>query len=235
MNSKISKILSAALLLVMIMLISNSVEVQADLLVTSNPNSALLTSQGNTASNTSIMPFGSATINMAGSIAAISITDYIRVNNTTNTNTGWNIIVTASNFIATSVPDSSSAVGGATLSVTIPANTMLTVKPQTPTKSGTASLTGVTAQNTSGSAVTIGGVKVLSAATNRGNDGNNGYYLQQLNYTLTLPTYLPSTATISSAQADSKFTVANRTPGAKIGLFAATYSSNLIYSITAGP
>lgn len=243
MNSKINLILSATLLIVMIMLTINTVNVQAARRINSDTNPVGI-AQGSTTTRASLMSFGSATINMAGAIAAISITDYIRIDNTTATTTGWKVNVYASDFIASLVPDSSSAVGGATLRVTIPANTMLTVTPQAPTASGTASLTGVTAQNTSGIAVTSSpGVPVISAAIcaspGCGNDGGNAaspnYYLQQLNYTLTLPTYLPSTATISLAQADSEFTAANRTPGAKIGLFAATYSSTLTYSMTVGP
>lgn len=247
MNSKICLILSTTLLVVMIMLTVFTVEVQAVRRINSNTNPAGITQGGRDNTNTTILSTGSATINMAGAIAAISFTDYIRIDNTTTTTTGWKVNVYASDFTATSVSDSSSAVAGATLSVAIPANTMLIVTPQAPTASGTASLTGVTAQNTSGIAVTNSpGVQVISAEDapfcsggGCGNDGGNAnspnYYLQQLNYTLTLPTYLPNTATISLAQADSQFTVANRTPGAKIGLFAATYGSTITYSMTTGP
>jgi hypothetical protein len=236
MNSNISKLLSATLIIVMVMLAAATAEVYSagTYSIISNTNSASLTTSGTTASVTSGIAFGSVTINMAGSIAPISMTDFIRIDNTVTPKNGCNVKVSATNFTAT-VTDYSSAVGGATLTVNIPANNILTVTPQAPTASGTAVLTGMSAQNTSGIAVTTTGVKVLSASIGYGYSGAGGYYKQQLNYTLTLPNYLPGTATITGAKTDSKFIPANRTAGAKIGLFAGTYSSTIIYFIAAGP
>jgi hypothetical protein len=238
MISKLNKLLFAALLVVMIMLAATTAEVYSagTYSIISNTNTALLTSSGTTTSVTSGIAFGTVTINMAGTITPISRTDYIRIDSTvTNKNSvGWNVTVSATNFTAT-VADFSSAVGGATLTVNIPADTLLTIKPLAPTASGTAVLTGVTAQNTSGFAVSSASVKVLSASIGNGYSGSGGYYKQQLNYTLTLPNYLPGTTTITGAKADSKFIPANRKAGAKIGLFAGTYSSTIIYSIAAGP
>jgi hypothetical protein len=241
MVSNLSKLLSATIIIVLIMLAATTGEVfsAGTYNIISNTNSASLIASGTTASDNSGITFGSVTINMAGVITPISKTDFIRIDNSVTPKNGWNVTVSAANFTAT-VTDYSSAVGGATLTVNIPANTILTVKPQAPTASGSVSLTGVSAQNTSGFAVASTAVKVLSAAASGcgagcGFSGNNGYYMQQLNYTLTIPNYLPTTATITGAQADSKFIPANRTAGAKIGLFAGTYSSTITYAIGVGP
>jgi hypothetical protein len=238
----LSKLLSATLIIVMIMLAATTGKVfsAGTYNIISNTNSASLNASGTNTSVTSGITFGTVTINMAGAITPISKTDFIRIDNTVTPKIGWNVKVSATNFTAT-VTDYSSAVGGATLTVNIPANTILTVTPQAPTASGNVPLTGMSAQNTSGIAVASTGVKVLSASASGcggagcGYDSNNGYYLQQLNYTLTIPNYLPGTATITGAQADSKFIPANRTAGAKIGLFAGTYSSTITYAIAAGP
>jgi hypothetical protein len=236
MNSNISKLLSSTLIIVLILLAAATREVYSagTYSIISNTNTALLTSSGTTASVTSGIAFGSVTINMAGAITPVSKTDFIRIDNTVTPKIGWNVKVSATNFTAT-VTDYSSAVGGATLTVNIPANNILKVTPKAPTASGAVSLTGMTAQNTSGIAVTSTGVKVLNATAGNGYDSSNGYYKQQLDYTLTFPNYLPGTATITGANADSKFIPANRTAGAKIGLFAGTYSSTITYTITAGP
>jgi hypothetical protein len=241
MNSKLIKLLSVSILFVILIWAATIADVYAagTYRIISNTNSASLTASGTTSSVNSGIAFGAVTINMSGTIAPISKTDYIRIDDTVTPKIGWNIKVSASNFTAT-VTDYSSAIGGATLIVNIPANSILTVKPQAPTAGGSVSLTGVTAQNTSGIAVTSTGVKILSAASSGcsggcGYDGSSGYYKQQLDYTLTLPNYLPAAATITNAQADSKFVTANRTAGAKIGLFAGTYSSTITYTIAAGP
>jgi hypothetical protein len=241
MISNLSKLLSATLFIVMIMLAATIGEVYSAGTYSkiNNTDTASFTTYGTTASVTSGIEFGSTTINMAGAITSISKTDFIRIDDMVMPNIDWNVKVSATNFTAT-VSDYSSAVGGATLTVNIPANAILTVTPQAPIVSGTAVLTGMTAQNTSGIAVTNTGVMVLNAAASgcRGScdsEGSNGYYKQQFDYTLTFPNYLPDTATITGAQADSKFIPANRTAGAKIGLFAGTYSSTIAYTIAAGP
>jgi hypothetical protein len=198
----------------------------ATFFINSNTNSTKLT-QGTGTSSTSGVGFGTATINMSASIGSMNSSDFIRIDNSGNL--GWNVLVSATPFTAT-ILDLSSSVGGATVTVAIPSNTVLTVNPQSPTAlSG--SLTNVTAQNTGGIVVTSSGVKVIHATASYG----KGSYKQQLNYTLIMPNYLPTSTTISGAAADSKFVTANRTVGAKIGLFAGTYSSTITYSLITGP
>jgi hypothetical protein len=191
--------------------------------------SANLNTAGTTQASNNGIVFGTVTIDMASTIPAINSSDYIRVDDNRGKNAGWNVSVSALDFTANGIIDQSVASG--TINVSIPASTILTLSPQSPTSPYSSELANVTAQNTGNTAVTSGGIKVLNAAKGYG----QGVYTQQLNYTLTMPNYLPSSSVITATDSTSKFLTTNRTTGAKIGLFEGTYTSTISYSITTGP
>jgi hypothetical protein len=196
----------------------------------SNTTSTVLDSTAGTLqANSSGILFGTVTINMASTIAAITSSDYIRVDDNRGNNAGWNVTVSASDFTATSIPDLSAT---GSLTVAIPASSILKLSSQTPSALFTTDLANVIAQSTSSTAVTSGsGIKVLKAAAGYG----QGVYKQQLDYTLTMPNYLPGATVITATDGASKFISANRTPSAQIGLFAGIYNSTISYSISTGP
>jgi hypothetical protein len=173
--------------------------------------------------------FGTVTINMASTIAAITSSDYIRVDDNRGNNSGWNVTVSATDFTATAIPDLSAT---GTLTVTIPSSSILTLSSQNPSALFSTESANVIAQSTSNTTVTSGsGIKVLNAAKGYG----QGVYKQKLDYTLTMPNYLPAASVITATDAASQFIAPNRTVGAQIGLFSGTYTSTISYSITTGP
>lgn len=174
--------------------------------------------------------FGTVTINMASTIAALTSSDFLRVDDNRGINGGWNVSVAATDFTATGITDQSVAAG--TVDVTIPANTILTITPVSPTALFSTELANVTAPVIVATPVTSGaGIKVMTALKGYG----QGVYKQQLDYTLTMPNYLPATSVITATDLSSEFLSGNRDGSAKIGLFAGTYSSTISYSMTTGP
>lgn len=203
------------------------------IMINSNTNSAALdTSAGIGASNTSGIGFGSVTIDIANTINTINGSDFIRLDDNRGKNSGWNVTVAATDFTAIGINDLSLASGSGTIDVAIPASAVLIVTPQNPTVINSSDATNVTVQNAAGIPVTNGtGVKVLSAAKGYG----QGVYKQELRYTVAMPNYLPASAVITATNAASQFTADNRTAGAKIGLFRATYVTTVSYNVTNGP
>jgi hypothetical protein len=175
--------------------------------------------------------FGSVTINMASTIAAINSADYLRVDDNRGQNAGWNVSVSATDFTATAVPDLSVTSAGKTINVAIPASTILTITPVAPAALFSTELSNVAAPVTVATPVASGaGTKIMVAQKGYG----QGVYKQALNYTLTMPNYLPAATVITATDSTSKFLPANR-PSGQIGLFAATYTSTISYSLTTGP
>jgi hypothetical protein len=173
--------------------------------------------------------FGTVTINMASTIAAITSADYLRVDDNRGQNAGWNVSVSASPFTATAITDLSVTSG--TITVAIPASTILTITPVAPTALFATELSNVAAPVIVATPVASGaGTKIMVAQKGYG----QGVYKQALTYTLTMPNYLPSSTVITATDSTSKFLPANR-PSGQIGLFAATYSSTISYSLTTGP
>jgi hypothetical protein len=175
------------------------------------------------------LTFSGVSIDMANTIAAATSTDYLRVDDNRGTSAGWHVNVSASNFTAT-VTDESVA---GTVSVSIPASEILTVTPIAPTALFTSEAASVAATVTVATPVTSGsGVQILGAAKGYG----QGVYKQQLNYSITMPNYFSPTTVITATNSASEYLSGNRNvSGAKIGIFAGTYSSTIAYSITTGP
>lgn len=174
--------------------------------------------------------FGTVTINMASTIAAITSSDFLRVDDNRGINAGWNVSVAATDFTATGITDQSVAAG--TIDVAIPASTILTITPVAPTALFSTELANVTAPVIVATPVTSGaGTKVMTAQKGYG----QGVYKQELGYTLTMPNYLPAASVITATDPTSEFLAGNRDGAAKIGLFAGTYSSTISYSMTTGP
>jgi hypothetical protein len=173
--------------------------------------------------------FGTVTINMASTIAAINSADYLRVDDNRGQNAGWNVSVSALPFTATGITDLSVTTG--TITVAIPASSILTITPVAPAALFATEISNVTAPVIVATPVANGaGTKIMVAQKGYG----QGVYKQALNYTLTMPNYLPAATVITATDLTSKFLPANR-PSGQIGLFAATYSSTISYSLTTGP
>jgi hypothetical protein len=175
--------------------------------------------------------FGTVTINMASTIAAVNSLDFLRVDDNRGQNAGWSVSVSATDFTATGIPDLTVVSAGKTVDVAIPASSILTITPVAPAALFASELSNVTAPVIVATPVASGaGTKVMVAAKGYG----QGVYKQALNYTLTMPNYLPAATVIKATDGTSKFLSANRSSG-QIGLFAATYSSTISYSLTTGP
>lgn len=203
------------------------------LVLNSNVTSATLSALteatlGTQTTSASGIGFGSVTIFMATTIAPISKTDNVRIDDNRGTAVGWNNTVSASDLTAT-VVDHTTATPDSNVTIAIPANTILTVAASDPTAINSSDLTNVTKQGVD-SAVTNTGVKVTSSGDGYG----AGSYLQALGYTLTVPNYLPLTAVITPTDlAGSKF--ADRAVGSKMPLLAGVYSTTITYATTTGP
>jgi hypothetical protein len=183
---------------------------------------------GNSVDGNSILDFGSANIFMANTIPPVDKTDNIRIDDNTGTAQGWNVTVSATDLTAT-VVDKTTATAGATLSVNIPSDEVLQVNPADATAINNSDLTNVSAQNTAGIPVSASAVPVLSAEPTYG----AGAYLQALPYTLTIPNYLPSDATVTPTDTANSQFKNPRADGSNLPLLAGTYSTTLTYNVVA--
>lgn len=89
-------------------------------------------------------------------------------------------------------------------------------EPVSPTALFSTELANVTAPVIVATPVTSGaGIKVMTSLKGYG----QGVYKQQLDYTLTMPNFLPATSVITATDSTSEFLSGNRDGSAKIGLF----------------
>jgi hypothetical protein len=162
------------------------------------------------------------TIDASTSLASKSALDYLFVADNRGRNEGFAAKVSATSLKST-VPDATAT--GKNVTVDIPAELVLTVtavnyRPWFSSKS--------LAQVPSGEQkVSATGVDVLFANKGKG----AGAFVADLNYTLTLPNYLPA-GSIVTAEPGSAF---QNVVVTNLGLFAGTYSTTITYSMTAAP
>jgi hypothetical protein len=163
------------------------------------------------------------TIDASTSLTSKTALDYLFVADNTGKNAGFVAKVSATP-LTTTVPDATAT--GKNVTVAIPADSVLTVtavsyKPMYKSKD--------LAQVPIGThSVGAGGVDVLFANKGKG----AGAFLTGLNYTLTLPNYLPAGSIVTS-ETGSAFK--NVTDVTNLGLFAGSYSTTITYSITVAP
>lgn len=183
---------------------------------------------GSTSDGNSNLDFGSADIFMADTIPPVNKTDNIRVDDNTGTAQGWNVTVSATDLTAT-VSDKTTTTAGATLAVNIPSDEVLLVAPEAATAINNSDLTNVSAKNTTGMPISSSAVPILTADPTYG----AGAYLQALPYTLTIPNYLPSDATVTPSDTENSQFKNPRVNGSKLPLLAGTYSTTLTYNVVA--
>jgi hypothetical protein len=161
-------------------------------------------------------------IDVTKSLPSGTAIDYVFVADNRGTNAGFSANVSATPLTA-SVADLT-ATGN--VKVSIPANEVLKVTANNPAAlNNSKSLPQATAL-----ASPVGSIPVTIMTANKGRGA--GAYLSQLNYTLTLPNYLPSSSTLTPDSDKSAFKNANVS---EVGLFAGTYSTTITYSLSAAP
>lgn len=204
--------------------------------IASNTNKGSLsegTKASGVASGINFTGLGTIDVGRDSFIPAATALDYVRVDDNTGKNAGWNAIVSASNLTATVVD--STATGNVTVS--IPADRVLTVSASNPTPLFGAHahakfLPGPTSLGSGTSAVTF-----FYADKSQG----SGAYTADLAYTLTLPNYLPTGTTVIPTSDQSAFKNVNvpdqngKTRETELGLFAGTYTTTINYAITQAP
>ncbi|SEC04821.1 WxL domain-containing protein [Paenibacillus sp. GP183] len=196
-----------------------------DLVIASNTDDGVFTNANPSTVVVSGISFnGLGTIDVSTKLASKSALDYLFVADNRGKNAGFVAKVSASP-LTTTVPDSTAP--GKTVTVNIPADSVLTVtavsyKPKFTTKSDLAQVPTGTLS------VGAAGIDILFANKGKG----AGAFVAGLNYTLTLPNYLP-TGSIVTAAPESAFK--NVTDVTNLGLFAGSYDTTITYSITSAP
>ncbi|HEY0828444.1 MAG TPA: WxL domain-containing protein [Bacilli bacterium] len=184
-------------------------------------------------SNSGIFPAAESTIDVSTAIPALTAVDYIRLDDDRGTHAGWSVKVSASNLTSAALTDPTSTTSG-TVVITIPVASVFAVVTNNLNRlSG--SLKGVSVPSGS-AAITTGGVNVMNAVSGRG----SGAYKANVNYTLTLPNYLPPGSTVvpSAPSTSSLDEFAAEDIGAGVedlGLFAGSYSTTVTYAISQAP
>jgi hypothetical protein len=166
------------------------------------------------------------TIDVTKTLSSGMATDYLLVADNRGTNAGFVAKVSASSLTAT-VPDSTSA--GNFVNISIPADRVLTVSAGSLTPlfgSKPLAQAHVGTQSVGSSAVNL-------LSVNKG--VGTGAFLTTLNYTLTLPNYLPAGSLVSATSPSSAFKNVTDTNVTNLGLFAGTYNTTVTYSITTAP
>jgi hypothetical protein len=193
------------------------------LLVSSSTDATTFTTANPPSVLTSGINFNSlGTIDVSKNLLPVTALDHVFIADNTGKNAGWSVKLSATPLTAT-VTDST-ADGNVT--ITIPADKVLTAaasnltplfnsKPQAQVPSGSFSV-GSTATN------------IMFA--NKG--AGAGAYLADVNYTLSLPNYLPVGSTVTATSNSSAFKNSTVTD---LGLFAGSYSTTITYSLSVAP
>jgi hypothetical protein len=162
------------------------------------------------------------TIDVTKRVPSGTAIDYVFVADNRGTNVGFTANVSATPLTA-SVNDLTAT---GKVNISIPANEVLKVTASNLTAMfGSTSLPQATSLTLPVSSTPV---TFMTAIKGRG----AGAYLAQLNYTLTLPNFLPSTSTVTPDSDSSAFKNAKVT---ELGLFAGTYSTTITYSLSSAP
>jgi len=183
--------------------------------------------EGSALTSASGINFGSGTIDMDGANIEQTFDDYLRVDDNTGTNAGWNVKVSATDFVAENIDDPTTAVG--TLTVTIPVSEVLKVNASN-FEAVVGSITEDTAAVTADQFLSHDSLTVMSAAQGSG----AGVYKSKLAYTLTLPKFLSNTTTIKPSE-DNIDSPINDKDKDSLGLFHGTYETTITYSVAQEP
>lgn len=180
---------------------------------------------GSTAVSSSTFAFTAlGTLSLAGTNTATG-SDPMTITDDRGSGAGWNVKVSATDFVATGITDPT--VGAATLTVTLPIASVLTASAGSLTSTQGQDATNITVAS-SATPVTSAGISLYSAATGNG----MGVYTSTIAHTFTLPKTVAASGILSSDATTSTFKTGH-TRAASV--FAGTYNSTITYTISNAP
>jgi hypothetical protein len=195
------------------LLVSSSID--ATSFATGNPPTALLSG----------INFNSlGTIDVSKNLVPVTALDHVFIADNSGTNAGWSVKVSAT-ALTTTVHDSTAAATD-TVTITIPADQVLTAAAGNPTPWFNSK---PQAHGPSGS-FSVGSTAATIMYANKG--AGAGAYVTDVSYTLSLPKYLPAGSTVTASLNSSVFNSAVVTD---LGLFAGSYSTTITYSLSVAP